>query len=34
MSKLLSIGYDKEFASLEEGVADHEGNYLLPSKYC
>jgi len=33
MNKLRSIGYDKEFTSLEDGVADYVGNYLLPAKY-
>lgn len=29
MSKLRSIGYSKPFTTLEEGVADYVGNYLL-----
>jgi ADP-L-glycero-D-manno-heptose 6-epimerase len=29
MSKLRSIGYTKPFATLEEGVADYVGQYLL-----
>ena len=33
MEKLKSIGYDKPFYSLEEGVADYVKNYLLPKKY-
>ncbi len=33
MSKLLSIGYDKGFHTLEEGVKDYVQNYLLPNKY-
>ncbi|HRW62364.1 MAG TPA: ADP-glyceromanno-heptose 6-epimerase [Bacteroidales bacterium] len=33
MSKLRSVGYDKPFTSLEEGVADYVTNYLLTGKY-
>lgn len=33
MSKLRSIGYDKPFHSLEEGVADYVTNYLVAEKY-
>ncbi|HEV7230569.1 MAG TPA: ADP-L-glycero-D-mannoheptose-6-epimerase, partial [Bacteroidia bacterium] len=33
MSKLRSIGYDKPFHTLEEGVKDYVSNYLLPNKY-
>jgi len=33
MSKLRSIGYDKPFYSLEDGVNDYVTNYLLPFKY-
>ena len=33
MSKLKSIGYDTPFHSLEEGVADYVGNYLLKDSY-
>ena len=33
MSKLKSIGYTRPFATLEEGVADYVGNYLLGGKY-
>lgn len=33
MSKLRSIGYDKSFTSLEEGVRDYVVNYLLPGRY-
>tara|TARA_B110000977_G_C11082778_1_gene493465 strand:- start:1665 stop:2630 length:966 start_codon:yes stop_codon:yes gene_type:complete len=33
MSKLSSIGYTKKFHSLEEGVADYVGNYLLKDSY-
>jgi ADP-L-glycero-D-manno-heptose 6-epimerase len=33
MSKLISIGYDKPFCSLEEGVKDYVKNYLIPAKY-
>ncbi len=32
MSKLRSIGYDKPFTSLEDGVADYVGNYLIMNK--
>ncbi len=33
MTKLKSIGYDKAFHTLEEGVKDYVENYLLESKY-
>ena len=33
MSKLLSIGYNKGFHSLEDGIKDYVQNYLIPSKY-
>jgi ADP-L-glycero-D-manno-heptose 6-epimerase len=33
MHKLLSIGYDKPFHSLEEGIEDYVKNYLLPGKF-
>lgn len=33
MSKLRSIGYDKSFYSLEEGVKDYVENYLLTKTY-
>jgi len=33
MSKLASIGYNKTFHTLEEGVADYVGNYLLKNTY-
>jgi ADP-L-glycero-D-manno-heptose 6-epimerase len=33
MQKLRSIGYNKEFHSLEEGVEDYVRNYLTPQKY-
>lgn len=33
MDKLRSIGYDKEFTSLEEGVDDYVKNYLKEQKY-
>lgn len=33
MSKLKSIGYDREFYSLEEGIEDYVKNYLLEGKY-
>jgi ADP-L-glycero-D-manno-heptose 6-epimerase len=33
MAKLVGIGYNKPFHSLEDGVADYVGNYLLNNKY-
>ncbi len=33
MAKLESIGYQKPFHTLEEGVADYVGNYLMTNKY-
>lgn len=33
MAKLRSIGYDRPFTSLEDGVADYVGNYLKQSVY-
>lgn len=33
MQKLISIGYDKPFHSLEEGVQDYVKNYLMEQKY-
>jgi ADP-L-glycero-D-manno-heptose 6-epimerase len=33
MSKLRSIGYDKPFYTLEEGVKDYVKNYLIPGQY-
>ncbi|AKD03580.1 ADP-glyceromanno-heptose 6-epimerase [Pontibacter korlensis] len=33
MSKLRSIGYDKPFYTLEEGVNDYVQNYLMEEKY-
>lgn len=33
MDKMRSIGYDKPFYTLEEGVADYVTNYLLEGKY-
>jgi ADP-L-glycero-D-manno-heptose 6-epimerase len=33
MSKLRSIGYDKPFYTLEEGVQDYVQNYLMEGKY-
>ena len=33
MSKLRSIGYDKPFHSLEEGVEDYVQNYLMTDEY-
>ena len=33
MSKLRSIGYDKDFHTLEEGITDYVQNYLVGKKY-
>ena len=33
MAKLRSIGYDRPFCTLEEGIADYVGNYLKEGKY-
>jgi ADP-L-glycero-D-manno-heptose 6-epimerase len=33
MAKLVGIGYNRPFYSLEDGVADYVGNYLLNNKY-
>jgi ADP-L-glycero-D-manno-heptose 6-epimerase len=33
MSKLRSIGYDKSFTSLEDGVKDYVQNYLIQKTY-
>jgi len=33
MAKLRSIGYERPFCSLEEGIADYVGNYLKAAKY-
>ncbi|RAU83518.1 ADP-glyceromanno-heptose 6-epimerase [Pontibacter arcticus] len=33
MNKLRSIGYDKPFYTLEEGVKDYVQNYLMPAEY-
>jgi ADP-L-glycero-D-manno-heptose 6-epimerase len=33
MAKLRSIGYDRPFSSLEEGIADYVGNYLKEGVY-
>ncbi|MGB1104584.1 MAG: ADP-glyceromanno-heptose 6-epimerase [Crocinitomicaceae bacterium] len=33
MTKLLNVGYDKPFQSLEEGVADYVTNYLTGQNY-
>lgn len=33
MTKLRSIGYDKAFTNLEDGVADYVKNYLIGNKY-
>lgn len=33
MQKLREAGYNREFASLEDGVTDYVKNYLIPSSY-
>jgi len=33
MAKLRSIGYERPFCSLEEGIADYVGNYLKVARY-
>jgi ADP-L-glycero-D-manno-heptose 6-epimerase len=33
MNKLRSIGYDKAFHTLEEGIKDYVQNYLIPNEY-
>ena len=33
MSKLKSIGYDRPFTRLEDGIADYVQNYLVPGRY-
>ena len=33
MDKLKSIGYEKKFSSLEEGIEDYVKNYLVPNNY-
>jgi len=33
MEKLKSIGYDKPFHTLEEGIDDYVTHYLIPGKY-
>lgn len=33
MAKMAGIGYNRPFHSLEDGVADYVGNYLLNNKY-
>ena len=33
MNKLRSVGYDKPFTSLEDGVEDYVKNYLIKQKY-
>lgn len=33
MDKLITIGYDKNFCSLEDGIKDYVKNYLIPCKY-
>ncbi len=32
MGKLRSVGYHREFTSLEEGVGDYVSNYLVSNK--
>ena len=34
MNKLRAAGYDKEFTSLEDGVADYVKNYLISNEEC
>lgn len=33
MGKLRAAGYDRPFATLEEGIADYVGEYLIPGRY-
>ena len=33
MEKLRSIGYDRPFTRLEDGIADYVQNYLVPNQY-
>ena len=33
MTKLKNAGYNDEFMTLEEGVADYVSNYLTPNSY-
>jgi len=33
MDKLRAAGYEKPFSTLEEGIADYVGNYLIAQKY-
>jgi len=33
MSKLISIGYNNKFYSLEEGISDYVKEYLLQGRY-
>jgi ADP-L-glycero-D-manno-heptose 6-epimerase len=33
MEKLRSIGYTKDFMSVEDAVGDYVQNYLLPGKF-
>jgi ADP-L-glycero-D-manno-heptose 6-epimerase len=33
MDKLRSIGYDRPFHTLEEGIQDYVQNYLMPNSY-
>ncbi len=33
MDKLIQIGYNTPFTSLEDGIADYVKNYLIPNKY-
>lgn len=34
IAKLRSVGYEKPFSTLEEGVSDYVTNYLMEKKYC
>jgi ADP-L-glycero-D-manno-heptose 6-epimerase len=34
MNKLKAIGYEADFTSLEQGVADYVGKHLVPGTYC
>jgi ADP-L-glycero-D-manno-heptose 6-epimerase len=33
MSKIRSIGYNRDFTSFENGISDYVKNYLIPGKY-
>lgn len=33
MQKLIDLGYDKKFYTLEHGIQDYVGNYLIPGLY-